>query len=124
MIKGEVAIPASSAASYRLGARGFVEGGVARTFPLPSSEQQDSAGRRDVDVEGTIPVFEVIEALAVRIGAGVRARLKQAAQPVDRLRRMMPEVFNPKWAAHFEYHDSLPSPGTTASEGNYVSKNQ
>jgi hypothetical protein len=65
-----------------------------------------------VDVKGGIPVFEVIEAFAVRIGVGVRARHKQAAQTVDRLRRIMPEVINSMWAAHLEYHGSLLSPVT------------
>ena len=97
---------------------------MARTLPRPNGEQEDRSGARLVDVERTVPVFEIIEALAVRIGAGGRARPKQAAQPVDRFRGIMPEVINSKWAAHLEYHDSLPSPGTHASKGYYVSKSR
>jgi hypothetical protein len=34
----------------------------------------------------------------------------------------MPEIVNSKWTAHLDCHGSLPSPGTSVSEGEYASR--
>jgi len=101
-----------------------MEGDNGRVFPQPGCQQENCAGRGDVDIEGAVAVLKIVEVIAARIGAGARACHQHAAQPIDRLLGIMPEVFYSDWAAHLEYHVSLPPPGTHASKGNYVLKSR